>query len=151
MVPLPHSRLTWQSALHASRGGRLDAYAIQAAIAALHARAASIADTDWPQIAGLYVTLYALSPSPIVRLNHAVAVAMSEGPEAGLRLLDALAAEGTLPAFHLLAATRADMLRRLGRHAEAAEAYHEALALVGNEPERRFLEGRLAAAIELAG
>lgn len=81
-----------------------------------------------------------------MRLNHAVAVAMSEGPASGLRLLDALAAGGALADFHLLQATRADMLRRLDRHAEAADAYREALALVGNEPERHFLEARLAAA-----
>lgn len=127
------------------RLGPPDPYTLQAAIAALHARAASAFDTDWARIAALYVALHGLSPSPVVRLNHAVAVAMSEGPTAGLRLLDALAAEGALPAFHLLAAARADMLRRLGRRAEAADAYREALALVGNQPERRFLEGRLAA------
>jgi RNA polymerase sigma-70 factor, ECF subfamily len=135
---------------HALRAGPPDAYALQAAIAALHARAASAADTDWTQIATLYTALHALNPSPVVRLNHAVAVAMSDGPASGLRLLEALAAEGTLPDFHLLAAARADMLRRLGRHAEAADAYREALALVGNEPERRFLEGRLAAAAAAA-
>jgi RNA polymerase sigma-70 factor (ECF subfamily) len=134
----------------ALRAGPPDAYALQAAVAALHARAASAADTDWAQIAALYAALHALSPSPVVRLNHAVAVAMSDGPASGLRLLDALAAEGALPAFHLLAAARADMLRRVGRHAEAADAYREALASVGNEPERRFLEGRLAAAAAAA-
>ncbi len=134
----------------ALRAGPPDAYALQAAIAALHARAASAADTDWTQIAALYAALHALSPSPVVRLNHAVAVAMSDGPASGLRLLDALAAEGALADFHLLAAARADMLRRLGRHAEAADAYREALALVGNEPERRFLEGRLQAAAAAA-
>jgi RNA polymerase sigma-70 factor (ECF subfamily) len=123
---------------------------LQAAIAALHARAASAADTDWAQIGALYAALHVLSPSPVVRLNQAVAVAMSDGPASGLRLLDALAAEGALPAFHLLPAARADMLRRLGRHAEAADAYREALALVGNEPERRFVEGRLAAAAAAA-
>jgi RNA polymerase sigma-70 factor, ECF subfamily len=132
------------------RAGPPDVYALQAAIAALHARAASPADTDWAQIAALYTALHALSPSPVVRLNHAVAVAMSDGPASGLRLLDALAAEGVLSAFHLLAAARADMLRRLGRHAEAADAYREALGLVGNEPERRFLEHRLAAAVAAA-
>jgi RNA polymerase sigma-70 factor (ECF subfamily) len=134
----------------ALRAGPPDAYALQAAIAALHARAASFAATDWTQIAALYAALHAFSPSPVVRLNHAVAVAMSDGPASGLRLLDALAAEGALSDFHLLPATRADMLRRLGRHAEAADAYREALALVGNEPERRFLEGRLAAATAAA-
>ena len=121
-----------------------DSYALQAAIAALHARAASAADTDWAQIAALYVALNSVSPSPVVRLNHAVAVAMSEGPASGLRLLDSLAAEGSLASFHLLPAARADMFMRLGRQGEAADAYREALSLVGNEPERRFLERRLA-------
>jgi RNA polymerase sigma-70 factor (ECF subfamily) len=134
----------------ALRAGPPDAYALQAAIAALHARAESAADTDWAQIAALYAALHDLSPSPVVRLNYAVAVAMSDGPASGLPLLDALAAEGELSAFHLLAAARADMLRRLGRYAEAAGAYREALALVGNEPERRFLESRLAAAAAAA-
>jgi RNA polymerase sigma-70 factor (ECF subfamily) len=129
----------------ALREGPPNAYALQAAIAALHARAATIADTDWRQIAALYAALDALNPSPVVRLNQAIAVGMSDGPASGLHLLDALTADGTLPAFHLLAAARADMLRRLGRHAEAADAYREALAMVGNQPERRFLEGRLAA------
>jgi RNA polymerase sigma-70 factor (ECF subfamily) len=133
------------------RAGPPDSYALQAAIAALHARAASAADTDWPQIAALYAALYAVGPSPVVRLNHAVAVSMSEGPASGLLLLDALAAEDSLPRFHLLAAARADMLRRLGRHTEAADAYRQALALVGNEPERRFLERRLAAATATSG
>ncbi len=131
----------------ALRAGPPDAYAIQATIAALHARAPSAAETDWRQIVALYVALHAVSPSPVVRLNHAVAVAMSDGAVSGLRLLDALADEGALRDFHLLPAARADMLRRLGRHAEAAAAYREALALVGNEPERRFLQGRLAAAV----
>ncbi|XXX77443.1 RNA polymerase sigma factor [Sorangium sp. So ce134] len=130
----------------ALRAGAPDSYALQAAIAALHARAASAADTDWAQIAALYVALGAVNPSPVVRLNHAVAVGMSEGPAAGLRLLDLLAAEGALPGFHLLPAARADMLRRLGRHEEAAEAYRQALALARNQPERRFLERRLAEA-----
>jgi RNA polymerase sigma-70 factor, ECF subfamily len=91
--------------------------------------------------------LNALSPSPVVQLNQAVALAMSEGPAFGLRLLDALAAEGALHDFHLLAAARADMLRRLGRYVEAADAYRQALSLVRNTPERRFLEGRLAATV----
>jgi RNA polymerase sigma-70 factor (ECF subfamily) len=134
----------------ALRAGPPDAYTIQAAIAALHARAPSADKTDWAQIAALYVALHSINPSPVVRLNHAVAVAMSDGPVSGLRLIDALAAEGVLRDFHLLAAARADMLRRLGRHAEAADAYREALALVGNDPERRFLEGRLAATLAAA-
>jgi len=128
----------------ALRAGPAGAYAIQAAIAALHARAARAADTDWRQIAALYARLFALHPSPIVMLNHAVAVAMSDGPEAGLRLLDQLVDRQLLPGYHLLPAARADLLRRLGRREEAAQAYSEALTLVGNEAERRFLERRLA-------
>jgi RNA polymerase sigma-70 factor (ECF subfamily) len=128
----------------ALRGGPASPYAIQAAIAALHARAPRAADTDWPQIAALYARLFVLQPSPIVMLNHAVAVAMSDGPEAGLRLLDQLVDRQLLPGYHLLPAARADLLRRLGRRDEAAQAYRQALALVGNEAERRFLEGRLS-------
>jgi RNA polymerase sigma-70 factor (ECF subfamily) len=128
----------------ALRAGSAGAYAVQAAIAALHARAARAADTDWAQIAGLYARLFQLQPSPIVMLNHAVAVAMADGPEAGLRLLDQLVQRQLLPGYHLLPAARADLLRRLGRQAEAASAYRDALALVGNETERRFLAARLA-------
>jgi RNA polymerase sigma-70 factor (ECF subfamily) len=124
------------------RGGEIDAYAIQAAIAAVHARAARAADTDWAQIAGLYGRLFAVQPSPVVMLNHAVAVAMSEGPAEGLRLLDQLV--GRLTGYHWLPAARADLLRRLGRTAEAIAAYSEALELTGNEAERRFLRRRLA-------
>ena len=131
----------------ALRGGPAGGYALQAAIAALHARATRAADTDWRQIAALYARLFALHPSPIVMLNHAAAVAMSDGPEAGLRLLDQLVARQLLPGYHLLPAARADLLRRLGRSAEAAAAYREALALVGNEAERRFLERRLSEVI----
>jgi RNA polymerase sigma-70 factor (ECF subfamily) len=126
------------------RAGPADAYAVQAAIAALHARAPRAADTDWRQIAALYARLFVLQPSPIVMLNHAVAVAMAEGPERGLHLLDQMVARQLLPGYHLLPAARADLLRRLGRREEAASAYREALALVGNEAERRFLTGRLA-------
>jgi RNA polymerase sigma-70 factor (ECF subfamily) len=126
------------------RGGPAGGYALQAAIAALHARATRAADTDWRQIAALYARLFALHPSPIVMLNHGVAVAMADGPAAGLRLLDQLVSRRLLPGYHLLPAARADLLRRLGRLAEAADAYREALALVGNEAERRFLERRLA-------
>lgn len=125
--------------------GARDAYVLQAAIAALHARAPSAADTDWAQIAGLYAALTQLNPSPVVRLNHAVAVGLGEGPEAGLRLLDALAEEGVLRTYHLLPAARADMLRRLARSAEAAAAYREARALATNDAERRFLDERLLA------
>jgi RNA polymerase sigma-70 factor, ECF subfamily len=119
-------------------------YAVQAAIAAVHARAARAAETDWPQIAALYAVLAGIAPSPVVELNRAAAVAMADGPETGLVLLDRLVESGTLPRYHLLPAARADLLRRLGRHGEAAVAYREAIALVANEPERRFLAGRLA-------
>ena len=130
----------------ALRGRRPGFYALQAAIAALHARAGAAAETDWRQIARLYDTLLRVAPSPVVELNRAVAVAMAEGPEAGLALLDALEARGLLRGYHLLPAARADMLRRLGRWPEAREAYRQALGLVASAPERRFLERRLAAA-----
>ena len=120
------------------------AYALQAAIAALHARAAAPADTDWPQIAALYDILLQLHPSPVVELNRAVAVAMVDGPEAGLRLVDSLAARGVLDDYRLLHAARADLLRRLDRPAEAAEAYCAALALTRSAPEQRFLRRRLS-------
>ncbi len=130
----------------ALRSGRPPgAYALQAAIAAVHARAARAADTDWREIAGLYRLLVAIHPSPVVALNHAVAVAMADGPAAGLGMIDALAATGALVDYHLLPAARADLLRRLGRHDEAAAAYREALALAANDADRRFLEKRLAA------
>ncbi|HVV85266.1 MAG TPA: DUF6596 domain-containing protein [Kofleriaceae bacterium] len=124
--------------------GAIGPYALQAAIAALHARAATAADTDWPQIEALYQRLYAMRPTPVIGLNLAVAEAMARGPEAGLARLAALSADRTLDGYHLLPAARADLLRRLGRRAEAAAAYREALALVTNEPERRFLARRLA-------
>jgi RNA polymerase sigma-70 factor (ECF subfamily) len=124
--------------------GRAGPYQVQAAIAACHATAATAADTDWPQIAALYGRLAELIPSAVVRLNHAVAVAMADGPAAGLELAAALAAEGELAGYYLLPATQADLLRRLGRGAEAAAAYREALALAPTEAERRFLRRRLA-------
>jgi RNA polymerase sigma-70 factor, ECF subfamily len=129
----------------ALRGSDSGFYSLQAAIAALHARAERAAETDWHQIAELYARLLRVRPSPVVELNRAAAVAMAEGPEAGLRLLEALDAGGGLRDYHLLPAARADLLRRLGRWAEAADAYRRALMLVANEPERRFLERRLAA------
>jgi RNA polymerase sigma-70 factor (ECF subfamily) len=119
------------------------AYTLQAAIAGVHARAARAADTDWREIATLYELLAARHPSPVVALNHAAAVAMADGPEEGLRRLDALAAGGALAGYHLLPAARADLLRRLGRNHEAAAAYRQALALVGNDAEGRFLQRRL--------
>ncbi len=124
----------------ALRGGG-GAYAIQAAIAALHAQAARAEDTDWPQIAALFDELYRRQPTAIVALNRAVAIAMWRGADAGLALLDPLREE--LDAYHLFHAARADLLRRLGRAADAATAYRAALARVGSAPERRFLEMRL--------
>jgi RNA polymerase sigma-70 factor (ECF subfamily) len=131
-----------EAALAARRPGP---YQVQAAIAACHAEAADAAATDWPQIALLYGELARMAPGPVVELNRAVAVAMAEGPEAGLALVDAVAASGALAGYHLLPATRADLLRRLGRPQEAASAYREALALAPTEAERHYLESRLAA------
>jgi len=127
----------------ALRMGPPSAYAVQAAIAALHARAGRAEDTDWPQIARLYDVLHAIAPSPVVELNRAAAVAMAGGLARGLALIDALEARGDLDGYHLLPAARADLLRRLGRREEAAEAYRKALSLVGNLTERRYLERRL--------
>ncbi|GGN52695.1 RNA polymerase subunit sigma-24 [Streptomyces albiflavescens] len=124
-------------------GPRSGPYALQAAIAAVHDEAADVASTDWPQVVALYDVLLRVSPSPVVELNRAVAVAMRDGPEAGLAALDALNAEA-LRGYHPLPAARADLLRRLGRTAEAAAAYRAALELVDNERERAFLRRRLA-------
>jgi RNA polymerase sigma-70 factor (ECF subfamily) len=123
----------------ALRGGS-GPFALQAAIAALHCQAARAEDTDWPQIVRLYDVLERLQPSPIVSLNRAVAVAMADGPQQGLMLMDEL---GDLDNYHLLHAARADLLRRIGSSEEAAKSYTRALALVSNESERRFLERRL--------
>jgi RNA polymerase sigma-70 factor, ECF subfamily len=128
----------------ALRSGPPGPYALQAAIAAIHAQAPRSEDTDWCQIVALYDRLFAIVPTPVVALNRAVAVAMSDGPAAALPLLDELALSRELREYHLLPAARADLLRRLGRAKESARAYREALALVGNEPERRFLARRLA-------
>jgi RNA polymerase sigma-70 factor (ECF subfamily) len=118
-------------------------YAIQAAIAAEHCRAAHAEDTDWRRIADLYSLLERVDPSPVVSLNRAVAIAMSEGPAEALALIDAIADDGALDRYHLLHAARADMLRRLNAYKEAAESYSRALELATNESERRFLERRL--------
>jgi RNA polymerase sigma-70 factor (ECF subfamily) len=118
-------------------------YALQAAIAAVHCRAARAEDTDWPEILRLYDVLERMQPSPIVSLNRAVAVAMAHGPRPALAIMDRLAAEGGLDKYHLLHSARADLLRRSGFSAEAADAYARALALVSNNSERRFLERRL--------
>ena len=127
----------------ALRSGRFGAFTLQAAIAAVHADAATAAATDWHEIVGLYDALLELQPSPVVELNRAVAVAERDGAGAGLRLVDAVL--GRLDDYHLAHAARADLCRRLGREAEARAAYERALALAQLEPERRFLARRLAA------
>jgi RNA polymerase sigma-70 factor (ECF subfamily) len=119
-------------------------FQLQAAIAACHATASDPDATDWAEIAALYRELARLVPSAVVELNRAVAVAMADGPEAGLRLVEALEASGALHGYHLLPATRADLLRRLERSAEAAAAYQEALELAATDAERRYLIRRLA-------
>jgi RNA polymerase sigma-70 factor (ECF subfamily) len=118
-------------------------YQLQAAIAALHAHANTFDQTDWTEIAALYARLADLSPSPVVTLNHAVAVAMSEGPERGLVLIDTLESSGELSDYYLLHAARADLLRRLGRKPEAADAYTRALRLARNPIEQSYLRRRL--------
>ncbi len=125
-------------------GGRVGAYTIQAAIAAAHARAPAAAATDWDRIVALYDLLSRLEPSPVVELNRAVAVAMRDGAAAGLDLVDALLARGDLGEYHLAHAARADLCRRLGRPADAREAYARALALTRQPAEQRFLRRRLA-------
>jgi len=122
---------------------RFGTYTLQAAIAAVHAEASNAATTDWAQIVGLYDVLARAEPSPVVELNRAVAVAMRDGPEAGLALIDAILARGDLADYHLAHAARADLCRRLGKAAEARASYERAAALTQQEPERRFLEGRL--------
>jgi RNA polymerase sigma-70 factor (ECF subfamily) len=129
-----------QRALNSHRFG---SYTLQAAIAAVHSQAASVAATDWSQIVLLYGALARIDSSPVVELNRAVAIAMRDGPEAGLRLIDALVAGGELAGYHLAHAARADLCRRLGKTAEARSSYEKALALTQQEPERRFLENRL--------
>ena len=119
-------------------------YAIQAAIAALHMRAERYEDTDWPQIAGLYEVLMRIHPSPVIELNHAVAVSMVDGPERALRLVETIEKRGELDGYHALPAVRGDLLRRLGRREEAIAAYRQALQGADLEPERRFLTARLA-------
>jgi RNA polymerase sigma-70 factor (ECF subfamily) len=152
LVLLEHQdRRRWNHALiaealplveEALRGGP-GPFSLQAAIAALHCQAARAEDTDWPQIVRLYDVLARLQPSPVVFLNRAAAVAMVEGPRPALALIDALAVGGELDRYHLLHASRADLLRRLGSTAEAAKSYARALGLVTNDAERRFLERRL--------
>jgi len=124
--------------------GRVGPYQLQAAIAACHAGAPNAASTDWVEIAALYKGLAKIMPSPVVELNRAVALAMADGPAAGLALVEVLVAAPELRGYYLLYATRADLLRRLGRRSEAAENYRQALELGGSEAERRFLAQRLA-------
>jgi RNA polymerase sigma-70 factor (ECF subfamily) len=123
---------------------RVGPYQLQAAIAACHARAGSWEATDWPRIVALYGALADIAPSPVVELNRAVAIGLSEGPAAGLAAIDAIEASA-LRGYHLLPATRADFLRRLGRFTEAAAEYRAALGLVDNAREQSFLAARLAA------
>jgi RNA polymerase sigma-70 factor (ECF subfamily) len=128
----------------ALRRRRPGPYQLQAAIAACHATAGSAAETDWREVALLYKELARVSPSPVVELNRAVAIAMFDGPVAGLAAVDAIDAGGALSGYYLLPATRADLLRRAGRFGEAFIAYEQALSLVATEPERRYLERRIA-------
>ncbi len=147
-------RSRWDKAQMAEGLGRVETslqavvrpstYAVQAAIAALHMRAPRYEDTDWPQIAGLYEILMRIHPSPVIELNHAVAVAMVDGPEHALRLVDSIAKRGELNGYHMLPAVRGNLLRRMGRQDEAAAAYRQALQNVNLEPERRFLAARLS-------
>jgi RNA polymerase sigma-70 factor, ECF subfamily len=153
LVPLEEQdRTRWDAGAIAEGLERVDAalrrgqpgpYQVQAAIAACHASARDASTTDWVEIAALYKVLVRMTPTPVVELNRAVAVGMADGPDAGLRLVDALEASGALAGYHLLAATRADLLRRLDRRAEAAVAYRDALALAANGAERRYLTRRL--------
>ena len=139
-VEIDEGRRLLEAALRRHQPGP---YQIQAAIAACHVTAETAAATDWAEIASLYDELARFVPSAVVELNRAVAVAMADGPEAGLQLVDALDASGQLDGYHLLPATRADLLRRLDRRAEAAGAYREALRLAVSDAERRYLERRL--------
>jgi RNA polymerase sigma-70 factor (ECF subfamily) len=123
--------------------GQIGAYTIQAGIAAVHAQALSTAETDWGQIVALYDVLAQAEPSPVVELNRAVAVAMRDGPQAGLALVDDILAGGELANYYLAHSARADLCRRLGRMADAHDSYERALALTRQEPERRFLERRI--------
>jgi RNA polymerase sigma-70 factor (ECF subfamily) len=130
---------------------RFGPYSLQAAISAVHAEAPDAAATDWPQIVGLYDVLLRMDPSPVVELNRAVAVAMRDGPEAGLVLVEKILEKGDLDQYHLAHAARADLCRRLGRREEARASYESALRLARQEPERRFLRRRLAGLSEPPG
>jgi RNA polymerase sigma-70 factor (ECF subfamily) len=128
----------------ALRVGPVGAYQLQAAIAAVHGEALTHGETDWPQIVGLYDLLMMVEPTPVVKLNRAVAVAMRDGPERGLEIIERIVKHGELDDYHLVHAARADLLRRLGRTSDAIDAYERALDLNAQEPERRFLARRIA-------
>jgi RNA polymerase sigma-70 factor (ECF subfamily) len=128
----------------ALRSRRFGPYTLQAAISAVHAEAPSAAETDWEEIVGLYDVLLRIEPSPVVELNRAAAVAMRDGPEAGVALIDAILARGDLSEYYLAHSARAELCRRIGRLDDARESYERALDLTGSEPEQRFLERRLA-------
>jgi RNA polymerase sigma-70 factor (ECF subfamily) len=140
-VAIEEGRAVLERAIRMRRPGP---YQLQAAIAASHAQAPTAADTDWREIAVLYGRLSEIAPSPVVLLNRAVAVAMADGPAAGLDLVDELEHAGALSDYYLLPATRADLLRRMDRHAEAARFYRRALSLAPTDTERRFLSRRLS-------
>ena len=127
----------------ALKSRRFGTYTLQAAIAAVHAGAESVPATDWARIVALYDQLARIQPSPVVQLNRAVAIAMRDGPEAGLAQIDAVLAQGELANYYLAHSARADMCRRLGRTAEARASYEKALALTQQEPERQFLQERI--------
>jgi len=131
--------------------GHVSSYAVQAAISALHVRAEDSSTTDWPQIVGLYEVLLRLQPTPVIELNHAVAVSMVDGPARALDLIDSLAARGRVTQYHLLHAARGRLLQKLGRVNEAREAYRAALSTTMLEPERRFLVARIAALQGICG
>ena len=133
------------------KSGRFGSYTLQAAIAAVHAEAESVAATDWRQIVALYDQLLRIQPSPVVQLNRAVAIAMRDGPEAGLAHIDAALEHGELANYYLAYSARADMYRRLGRSAEARASYEKALALTQQEPERQFLQERIRQLKNAAG
>jgi len=142
-LPASARRATGATPRADSPAARFGPYVLQAAIAAVHASAERADATDWAEIVGLYDVLVRLQPTPVVALNRAVAVAMRDGPAAGLPLIETLLADGQLQDYHLAHAARADICRRLGRHADARASYERALALVRQEPERAFLAGRL--------
>ena len=135
----------------ALRSRRVGPYTLQATISAVHAEARDASSTDWPQIVALYDILQRVDPSPVIALNRAVAVAMRDGPDAGLAIIEGLLERGVLRNYHLAHAARAELYRRLGRHVEARAAYDRALSLARLEPERRFLQRRIAEVASPAG